>query len=158
MGDGIRHRSPVVVVLSGPGGAGKGTIASALVERDDCLALSRSWTTRPRRVDDAADAYVFVDSAAWSDHAHLDGFQVADDQRSLRWRRSGTEWVYTKMDDTTAVFHVAQGSLTLQDDRPIAVDGDGEIDLKVPITMRLFLESWTDSDVVTWMPRAGEAR
>ena len=74
MGDGIRHRSSVVVVLSGPGGAGKGTIARALAERDDCLVLSRSWTTRPRRVDDAADAYVFVDSAAFEARRSDGGF------------------------------------------------------------------------------------
>ncbi|MBT4677919.1 MAG: guanylate kinase [Acidimicrobiaceae bacterium] len=74
MGDAIRHRSAVVIVLSGPGGAGKGTIARALVKRDEGLVLSRSWTTRPRRVDDDADAYSFVDSAAFEARRSDGGF------------------------------------------------------------------------------------
>ena len=74
MVDGIRHRPPVVVVLSGPGGAGKGTIARALVERDPGLVLSRSWTTRARRADDAADAYVFVERAAFEARRSDGGF------------------------------------------------------------------------------------
>lgn len=66
--------SPLVVVVSGPGGAGKGTIARALVEDDPGLSLVISWTTRPRRVDDAEDAYVFVDREAFERHRAEGGF------------------------------------------------------------------------------------
>ncbi|WP_276958065.1 guanylate kinase [Ferrimicrobium acidiphilum] len=50
----------MTVVLCGPGGVGKGTIASEVVMRLPYLALSRSWTTRERRDGESADAYTFV--------------------------------------------------------------------------------------------------
>ena len=50
----------MIVVLSGPGGVGKGTIVRELLKVDDRLRVSRSWTTRAQRSGEQADAYVFV--------------------------------------------------------------------------------------------------
>ena len=61
-------------MVSGPGGVGKGTIVDALVQRDDRLFLNRSWTTRQRRPSEAADAYVFTDSATFEEHIAAGGF------------------------------------------------------------------------------------
>ena len=65
---------PLIIVVSGPGGVGKGTIVGALVERDPRLWLSRSWTTRTRRPGEAATAYRFVDEADFERRIATSGF------------------------------------------------------------------------------------
>ncbi|HEX9260737.1 MAG TPA: guanylate kinase [Acidimicrobiales bacterium] len=64
----------MIVVISGPGGVGKGTIVGALLQRDPRLWLSRSWTTRARRPAEPADAYVFTDRVAFEERIAAGGF------------------------------------------------------------------------------------
>lgn len=65
---------PALLVLIGPGGAGKGTLARYLVDADAGLWLSTSWTTRPRREGEAPDAYVFVDADTFRSRIAKGGF------------------------------------------------------------------------------------
>lgn len=64
----------MIIVISGPGGVGKGTVVSRLLKKDDQLHLSRSWTTRDRRPSEPPDAYTFVDRPTFEAHIAREGF------------------------------------------------------------------------------------
>jgi guanylate kinase len=66
--------APLIFIVSGPGGVGKGTIVGLLAEQDPQLWLSRSWTTRDRRPGEAADAYTFTDRQTFEERIEHGGF------------------------------------------------------------------------------------
>ncbi len=69
----------MILVLSGPGGVGKGTVVRRLLEVDPTLRLSRSWTTRPRRAGEDEDAYTFVDPPTFEAQLARGGFLEFDE-------------------------------------------------------------------------------
>ena len=64
----------MILIISGPGGVGKGTLVERLMTTDDRLWLNRSWTTRLPREGESPSAYVFVDDERFQARIEAGGF------------------------------------------------------------------------------------
>ena len=116
----------MIVVVSGPGGVGKGTIVDAAVKRDAGLWLSRSWTTREQRSGEADDAYVFVTPAQFEAHIEAGGF--------LEWTEFLGNYYGTPVPDASAP-DVNGRDIVLE----IEVDGAQQVKQLHPDVMLIFV-------------------
>jgi guanylate kinase len=101
----------MVIVVSGPGGVGKGTIAELLVEKHNDLWLSRSWTSRAPRKGEGEYSYVFVSEEIFKEAIDNDGF--------LEWAEFhgnfyGTPWPTAPEDHDVLLEIDVQGALSVQ--------------------------------------------
>jgi guanylate kinase len=109
----------VIIVVSGPGGVGKGTVVERLIEHDSRLWLSRSWTTRPRRPGETADAYTFVDRDAFEARIAGGGFL---EHAEFLGELYGTPTPDDLADDKDLVLEIdVQGAAQVKDREPAAL-------------------------------------
>ena len=113
---------PLIIVVSGPGGVGKGTIVDALLRRDSTLLLSRSWTTREQRPGEHDEAYVFTTRDAFEKHRENDGF--------LEWTEFLGNYYGTPVPDFSSTQDIVL---------EIEVDGAQQVKVRHPESVLLFI-------------------
>lgn len=113
---------PLIIIVSGPGGVGKGTIVDILMKRDSGLSLSRSWTTRERRPGENEDAYVFTTRERFEAHRDNGGF--------LEWTEFLGNYYGSPMPDLDSV-----GDIVLE----IEVDGAQQVKVRHPDSILVFV-------------------
>ena len=94
----IEKRKGMLLVISGPSGAGKGTLVSKLLDKDPSFAFSVSVTTRGRRENEIEDVhYHFISEAEYDKLLSEDAFL---EHASVHGHRYGTlkSEVYERME------------------------------------------------------------
>jgi putative selenate reductase len=85
--------------------------------------------------------HLFQSPQAYADRADTVGFVL--DDGGLRWRRADGEFSWLPGDGDAATFKTPGGKLELVGDEPVASEGEGDVDLRIAVTMRLLYAGFT---------------
>ncbi len=116
-----------LVVISGPSGAGKDTIVSRLLEKDECFSLSVSATTRaPRGEEVDGENYYFLTVEQFEEKISNDGF--------VEFAKYGSNYYGTLKSDVQA--RIENGKTVIL---VIEVNGAANIKKMYPGSLSIFI-------------------
>ena len=112
----------LLVVLSGPSGVGKGTVAKELVNRDENFALSISCTTRsPREGEKDGREYFFISKDAFNKKIADGGF-LEYSEHFENCYGTPKEFVFSKLKDNDVMLEIdVNGGLKVKENYKDAV-------------------------------------
>ena len=112
----------ILIVISGPSGVGKGTVAKMLVSRNPGIALSISCTTRsPRPGETDGKDYFFTDKETFRDKIDNGGF-LEYSEHFDNFYGTPKDFVSEKLKRTDVVLEIdVNGGLSLKKNYPEAV-------------------------------------
>ncbi len=112
----------LLVVLSGPSGVGKGTVAKELVKRDENFALSISCTTRsPRKGEKDGREYFFIDNDAFNKKIAEGGF-LEYSEHFENFYGTPRDFVFSKLRDFDVMLEIdVNGGLKVKENYKDAV-------------------------------------
>ena len=112
----------VLIVLSGPSGVGKGTIAKKLVERNHNISLSISCTTRsPRDGEINGREYFFINKENFLEKVDKDGF-LEYSNHFENYYGTPKDFVMKKLEDNDVLLEIdVNGGLNVKKSYPEAL-------------------------------------
>ncbi|HCP46550.1 MAG TPA: hypothetical protein DIU15_10925 [Deltaproteobacteria bacterium] len=95
---------------------------------------------------------LFLSEESFADHPGRDGFLIDEPGRAISWRRGDSLYRYSLRDDGKAELDIGTGRALLRGEEPIQTQGQGQVDLGVAVTLRLYLEALCRPDAEVWLP------
>ncbi|MBE5756880.1 MAG: guanylate kinase [Clostridiales bacterium] len=111
-----------LVVISGPSGVGKGTIAKKLIERNENMTLSISCTTRnPREGELNGREYFFISKEEFVDKIKNNGF-LEYSEHFENYYGTPKDFVLEKLKEKTVILEIdVNGGLLVKENMPNAL-------------------------------------